>query len=260
MINVYTLLYARTEEDVAGNTLFFSTVKKGFPNSNIHVFDNNNSAQLQAIFSEKTEDIGGVFSSLEKEVYHHAFIANLIELNSEPFYLIDPDTIWFDSMQTDFDSAIAGRLIPGFYEEFNQANLFPRIHTSCIYINPKEFKNLAASVKQSSSNLIDPYSFCWEDIWYKFDTFSKFYCAFSGHCKNFSESENNKFAHLFCGTHISSVKDKMPILLDMHQQTLQNMKYAQNLHKIQNEYFTQFPWKKTNLFVNDSNAGGLTKL
>jgi len=239
-MNVHVLLYCRTEEDVKGNTLFFDTVRVGFPDATIHVWDNANQDAYRNRFKSDSNAVNCEHHNIEREILHSDWIKHLVDVEKQPFYIIDPDTIWYDKMPERFDAAIAGRVIPEFFDHYTGCFTFERIHTSCIYIDPL--------VVQNAMDVEGKFAFDWasDDMipdpdqkgeWLRFDTCAKLYHAMPTKLiHKFTDEENSKFAQLFCGTHQSIIKNYYKELADVWD-TVGNRDFR-NLYKEQHKFFT----------------------
>lgn len=245
MLNTYTLLYCRDEEDVFGNFLFFESVREGFPESNITVISNANEDHFNEQAKELCESISANYIIFPDECTHHGLIDHLLKTETQPFYLIDPDTIWYSPMPQEYDAAIAGRYISAFFDVYHNANTFPRLHTSCLYLDPIRIRTqLDAAERNFEFNPVDPALFHLDDVWYRHDTLSKMYGLLK--CVNevevFDEEVNKKFSHLFCGTHLSLVGKSIRELKEANYKVRQDRNYARQMQMMQEEYFTNNPW------------------
>ena len=246
MVEVRTLLYCRNSEDVRGNFLFFDTVRTGFPNATISVYGNYNDEQFDDVAHEKASEIGAHYLPLRKEIQHADFIHHTIfnTGNTDPLYIIDPDTIWFESMPESFDKSMAGRFIPDFYDVYSQSNTHKRLHTSVLYVDPPRIRK---ALEQATKFYFEPVFECTyylNGALYRFDTLSKLYNFLKEDCHSFTKEENIKFAHIFCGTHASTVKNYIPELEATHDSALTDEKFARNLHVLQHDYFVSSPWQQ----------------
>ena len=244
-MEINTLLYCRHPKDVAGNLIFFDTVRKAFPTETINVYSNQNSKEFDYVVMEKCQQMAANFVPVEEEIEHADFIASLIYSNSKPFYVADPDVIWFEEMPKDFTGALAGRLIPDFYDTYTKSNTHKRIHTSVMWLDPEKIKNLLAT---ASNFQFDPFNDCTYYLnknLYRFDTLAKLYhfLVIEDACFEFTEKENKNFAHLFCGTHLSIVGDEIKELEAMHEKAAVDRKFAASLCEQQTKYFNSNPWR-----------------
>lgn len=244
-MQINTLLYCRHTKDVAGNLIFFDTVRTAFPVEIINVYSNQNSKEFDHVVMEKCRQIDANFVPIEEEIEHVDLITSLIYLNEKPFYIVDPDVIWFKEMPKVFMGALAGRLIPDFYDTYTKSNTHKRIHTSVMWLDPEKIKNLLTT---ASNFTFAPYSECTYYLnknLYRFDTLAKLYhfLVIEDACFEFTEKENSNFAHLFCGTHLSIVGDEVKELEVMHKKAATDKKFAASLYEQQVKYFNNNPWR-----------------
>ena len=244
-MNVFTLLFSRSIKSDPGNFVFFKSFKKGFNNVKLHVFSNANDFQFNLTAERHTKQYNGIFTKLEKEVTHDDFILFLINTETEPFYIIDPDTIWFDQMPETFSKPLAGRYIPRFYDLYTEANTYDRLHTSCLYINPKLLKEQTSVIHfKGDVNLISPFIFYLNNKRYRFDTASQLFHFLNpiSSVEIFNEDINKKFCHLFCGTNLEEVSEAYPELEEMHKLAVKDKCYAIDLKNKQDKLFNSLPW------------------
>ena len=244
-MEINTLLYCRHSKDAAGNWIFFETIRKAFPTETINVYSNDNSEEFNCAALEKCQQIGANFLLIENEIEHTNFIKVLLQVREEPFYVVDPDTIWFKEMLKTFDGALAGRLIPDFYDTYTKSNTHKRIHTSVMWLDPKKIKKLLAGATKFDFNPFSPCTYYLNNCLYRFDSLAKLYhfLLAKGACYEFSKKENDCFAHLFCGTHLSVVGVEIEKLETMHKKAVADKKFAMSLYDQQVQYFDSTPWK-----------------
>ena len=243
-MKVFVLLYCRNDEDINGNKLFFDTVRVGFPDAQIHVVDNRNEQKYRNLFEDLTASIDGVFHQSQNEILHSEFIKTLVMNEKDSFYLIDPDTIWLYKMSTEFDCSIAGRLIPQFFDSYSGCNTFSRLHTSCLYVNPDRTRKHISEFNKFAFDGFNDDMYKIDGIWYRHDTCGKLFHALDEDVYVFDESINNSFVHIFCGTHISLIKNHYPELKEIHQSIENGECDLRSLHKLHNEFFISNKWIK----------------
>lgn len=254
-MEINTLLYCRHPKDVAGNWIFFETIRKAFPTETINVYSNQNTKEFDCKTEQKCKQISANFFLIENEIQHVDFITSLLYGRRDPFYIVDPDVIWFKKMPKTFIGAMAGRLIPNFYDPVSKTNTHKRIHTSVMWLDPQKIKNLLATASicldGNKLNLdfdFNPFNACayyLNSCLYRFDTLAKLYhfLLTKNACYEFTEKENNGFAHLFCGTHLSSVQTEIEELEFMHKKAALDEKFAMSLYEQQVQYFNNAPWR-----------------
>tara|TARA_Y100000004_G_C8808786_1_gene366687 strand:+ start:15 stop:758 length:744 start_codon:yes stop_codon:yes gene_type:complete len=246
-MKVFTLLFSRSQ-DYYGNLLFFDTVRQAFPKAEINVISNANSSKFDSIAEDKCLSVNANFYTLDKEITHEHFIEHLITTEEEDFYLIDPDTIWFEEMPWDLDTAIAGRYIPNYYCQNWEAFTHDRLHTSCFFVSPKRLNSLLSNSKHSVEfNLVAPFVYYVDGQRMRFDTCSQLFHFLKPYNQalTFDEELNSKFCHLFCGTHLEFIEEGMRhSLVKMHQHALSGVENAKQLVHMQNEYFKAHSWER----------------
>lgn len=220
-----------------GNMLFFETVRTGFPDADIHVVDNASDYRYRDEFARSTAKINGSFTKLTREVVHSNFVESLVNRENDDFYIIDPDTIWFKRMPDRYNAAMAGRLIPGFFDSYTGCNTLSRLHTSCLFLSPDRIKAKVAGMKQFAFNGFRDEMLMHDGKWIRYDTCGKLYHALKDEAHVFSDEENSAFAHLFCGTHLDLVKSHYPKLAEIHSLVSTGKRDLQLLYREQNDFF-----------------------
>ena len=252
-MKVFVLQYCRTDIDLFGNCLFQDSVRNSFPDDEIIVYDNFNPIKYCSIFKEKADKIGAEFKILKREYRHTEYILQLINQETEPFYLIDPDTIWFEPLPQHFDAAIAGRYVPPFNLRLGPKNIshhipnflaydLPVIHTCCMYIDPIKCKNIIKESVFGDQLIHSKKVFTWNKVNYRTDSAGLFYTLYQDQCQVFSDDDNAKFAHLLCGTHISKVQKSAPDILKLHQKFQSNLISPRQLYSIQMDFYERLKW------------------
>ncbi len=245
-MKVFTLLYSRSE-DYYGNLLFFDTVRRAFPKAEVHVVSNANSPKFDSMAANKCLSIDAKFYSLDTEISHEYFVEHLVSTEENDFYLIDPDTIWFEAMPWDFSAAVAGRYIPEYFCQHCDAFTHDRLHTSCLFISPKRLNDLLSKVERSTEcNLFAPFTYYVNGKRMRFDTCSQLFHFLKtfDQAQAFDKDLNSKFCHLFCGTHLELIEEGMRrSLTKMHEHALSGTENARQLFDLQNKYFMEHSWE-----------------
>ena len=236
-VKIFVLLYCHSYENLPGNLLFFESVRIGFPDAEIHVVDNDCAHVYREQFESKTEKINGIFSTFKREVLHSNFIESLVKEESEDFYIIDPDTVWFRRMPENYDAPIAGRLIPAFFDSYTGCNTFSRLHTSCLFLSPARIRNQIAMLNKFAFNGFHDDMIKQDGSWFRYDTCGKLFHALREKAHIFNDQENSAFAHLFCGTHLSLIKQYYPQLAEIHKSVYAGERDLQWLYREQDNFF-----------------------
>jgi hypothetical protein len=264
-MKVYSLLFCRQDKDLPTSLLFFSSLKVGFPNYEIVLVDNANPPKYKNIFKKKAQELGLKVQNLSNEISHERFVSSLIYRKTDPFYVIDPDTMYFESMEKQFDSPFAGRYIPKFQWKiewyYKTTYALPKLHSCCMYIDPNYYKKLLGDVNIDNL-MVNPK--CFDSLgntWWKnkilksdlpvysCDIMSEFYNHFPTYCHPFSEEENNKFLHMMCGSHfhLKISSSKYAIISKWQEHLFDDLKsnkneYGKSLYKIQDDFFKDLSW------------------
>jgi hypothetical protein len=253
--NVFVIVFCKNVELSYGSTLVFDSIRTGFPDSNIHVIDNGIfDFSIKQSIKNKVKEIDGSFYSDGKVYTHHQLLRTIISKISGSIAIVDPDIIFWDRMDTTSDSLVSGRKIPIFFDPISKCINHQRIHTSLLKISNTEIMiNLIESAEKSynESDLMSPVMLKRLDVWERFDTMSSFCSVYPDFISEFDEIELDKYDHLFCGTHLDVVKDKLCIdnsPVEWEREFSNIHKYAKNkqydklrgIWKIQNKFFEYY--------------------
>lgn len=253
--NVFVIVFCKNAELSYGSTLVFDSIRTGFPDSNIHVIDNGIfDFSVKKSIQNKVKEIDGSFYSDGKVYTHHQLLRTIISKISGSVAIVDPDIIFWDRMDTTSDSLVSGRKIPIFFDPISECINHERIHTSLLKISDVEMmSNLIVDIekKYEDLDLMSPLKYKRFGVWERFDTMSSFCSVYPDFISEFDESELDKYDHLFCGTHLDVVKDKLCIdnsPVEWEREFLNIHKYAKNkqydklrgIWKIQNKFFEYY--------------------
>lgn len=209
---LFILTQVRYLDLLYGSTLIFNTVRVGWPNAEIEVWDNGSIYEALPSLAEFARKIGAEFVSLTKPVSHHAFLAQMLESSqADPIVFCDPDLVfWGNFERYSFTGLFAGRLLPTFFEAQTGAITHMRLHTSHLIIpNVSLLKESIASLPA----LWRKYGAAAPSVGFKdqrlhhWDTGALLYEYFRDRCEPFQEAHLNTYDHLFCGTHLDLVQE-----------------------------------------------------
>lgn len=246
-MKVFILTWCQNEDSFFGNSLIFKTIRTGFPNAEVIVFDNHSLLSASFKLEQLSKGQDCEFVRLESEVSHDYFLERMTHnasLNNEQIVFLDPDVVFWDNCEDwEFDELMAGRLIPKFYDEFSGCITHPRLHTSFLWIpNPIKMLKEIHLLDKFEFQPFKPSMIYLEDGWNRFDTTSSFYSCFKDQVHTFTNNELDKYDHLFCGTHLDLVKDKLIDGLDLselHEKTKTDINVMKGVWVKQEEHFKQ---------------------
>ena len=251
MKQVFILTYCRVPELLYGTTLIFETLRVGFPHAEVTVVDNNSIAAVRPLIRELAEQHACAYHQLNAhEATSHANFIRRTVLGplSGTVIFLDPDLIFWQSCEDwAWDKLIAGRLIPKFRDEYSGCITMPRLHTSFLWI--EDVGRLRLRIQTIKSQFFDfspfsPYAFTDGTDWYRFDTGASLYAAIREDAYCFGARELNAYDHLFVGSHLDMVLDKLAAddraaLLRSHELARQDYKQLKGMWRAQDEFFRQ---------------------
>ena len=188
-------------EALYGSTLTFKTVRVGFADE-VLVIDNGSIPEAQAAIRAAAEAIGARFIAEPVAVPHWALLRQILTTFDCPLVICDPDLMFWERMSFP-DALWAGRLIPGFYDEYTGCLTLPRLHTGLWRVpRPKVLMRVIEALEQRywEANMLRPVML---PRWVRYDTGAVLYAEIGGLA--FTESQLDCYDHLFAGSHLKHV-------------------------------------------------------
>jgi len=242
---VFILTWCNSLDKLYGSLLVFNTLRVGFPTADVFVIDNCSIESAVPYIESAAVNVNAKFFSLRNEVNHYDHIRNIIFScdENDKIFIIDPDVIFWDNVEIfDTEKAIAGRLIPEFFDEYTNTITKARIHTSFLYLsNVKRIKDCIINTKKKyfESDLIRPVMVKDGKKWLRWDTVGQLYENIVDDCEIFDDVMNDKFDHIFCGSHLDIIVDKWNFdkLVEIHELAKRNQRLLKGIWREQNEFF-----------------------
>lgn len=122
--------------------MVFKSLRVGFPTAQVTVWINGGgTVSLPTISDAASSANANVI--VDKETEHHQWIVNLLNSESDPFWIMDSDLcLWENFEQFDFSGiTMAGRFVPQFHCSFAKAITRPRLHGCLMYLDPQKIKH-----------------------------------------------------------------------------------------------------------------------
>ena len=204
--NVYILATCRKLELLPYTLLVFQTIRTGFPTSKIYVAGNQLESYAVDAIMKSCSKADCEFEN-GPETIHHKWIESLVQNGKEPFWILDTDVKFWQSMEGfKTDHALAGRRIPEWRDEFTNAITRARLHTSLLYIDPVKVREAIKTYDAQFPdtpfnprlNLFYPACHPIKSQPYFYDTCGLLYHAIGGQA--FTDKELDCYDHLNFGT------------------------------------------------------------
>ena len=213
-MKVFILTYCRNLGQLYGSTLVFDTLRVGFPNAEITVFDNNSLPDARFEIERLALRAGCRSVMLDREIAHDEFLSTVCSQEAHPICFVDPDVCFWNSVE-EFDPRrpLAGRYLPAFQDEFSQTLTFPRLHTSLLFVrSPKTLLGEIKGFPRMGAREFNP----WKPAvfreprdggnpgrWVRYDTGSALYHALDPHVEHFGSEMLDRYEHLFFGSYLN---------------------------------------------------------
>lgn len=237
--DVHILVTCRKEELKDYSYLVFKTIRVGFPTARIHVhFNDLPISEAVAASQLKFESVNTV------STIHHEWIEHLISANTEPFWIVDTDMIFYESVEDwEFEAPLAGYRIPEFKDPFTGCITRSRLHTSLMYIDPVRVGNLvneyASQINPTQFNpkcpLVYPLVTPFNGKPYFNDTMSMLYHAIGG--TEFTDAQKDAYFHFHFGTLSDLVFKRIADFSEVRKEILNNPDRGRGIWRDQDAYF-----------------------
>jgi hypothetical protein len=242
---IFILTWCRDITAIYGSLLTFKTFRVGFPSSDVFVFDNASIPEARPVIKAAAESVGARFIQMTQEVKHHDWLRWVLFQNhgGKPIAFCDPDVIFWDSIKSvSSDALLTGRLIPAFYDRYSDTQTQPRLHTSLLWIpDPAKLTRCIADIEHArwEADLLKPVMTCFSGKWLRWDTGASLYAAMPHVCRPFTDAENDRFEHIFCGSHVNWVLEKTGNLQlkAVHEQSVADYTQLKGLWRRQDAFF-----------------------
>lgn len=231
--------------------LVFRTLRTGFPENPVMVWGNALAPDDLAAVGTFTQTVGGTFLRNLPATSHDAWIEQLVNSQTEPFWICDTDMVFFAAVPSPEPCLFAGRHEPEFDEEWTGTLHVERLHTCLMYLNPVA---LRCAIRAWQARIPSP----WRDsaqfplirqqfipqrlslnskpttLFY--DTCAGLYQALGG--TPFTAEQDATFEHLHCGTYADVVDaPSLAGLRRMHRSIYENPAAARGLKQSQDAYY-----------------------
>ena len=100
-MTVFVITFCRNSKLLYGTTLFFRTIRVGFPNADIIVYDNGSVPDIVPQIEELSQLIGAVFRSGSETQPHWRLLELIFTMAKGPVAVVDPDTLFWDELTWD---------------------------------------------------------------------------------------------------------------------------------------------------------------
>ncbi len=190
-----------------GTLLVFKTIRTGFPDARIEVFDNGSCAEIRDQVGEAAAAVGAEFTAMAPRHFadHYRWLLLEREHDGGSLVIVDPDVIFWERVDgwKFGDAVMAGRLIPSMVKDGLVG--LPRLHPSLLWV--PDVARLRAEVQRLAVG-----SFAWDGIGQRtgfvngqrffWDTLAGLYQAMPHMCMPFREEHLDGYDHLFYGSHL----------------------------------------------------------
>ncbi len=218
-ITVHILATCRKPELLPFTELVFRTLRVGFPTAKVIVHDNALPDYARASVLKLADQNSCLWKDL-KPTIHHRWIESLLAEESQPFFLLDTDCIFYQDFEQFIpqfaEQPLAGYRIPEWRDEFSGCITRARLHTSLLYLNPyaiadslqKYIGGIADTPFTPKVNPIHPLVLPFKQQPYFYDTCSLLYHAIGGF--SFTDEMKDAYTHLHFGTIPDVVLPRLP--------------------------------------------------
>lgn len=258
---VYILTFCRNADALYGSTLTFQTLRTGFPNAEVSVFDNRSVPEAAAAIQSLCFKSACAFYPLQREVSHPGFIEYMLSrTDAERIVFLDPDIVFWTScedIELPEGKLFGGRYLPAFRDEYTRTITLERLHSSFLVFER------VAELRERASRLIGthisfspfaPVSFCLGGRWYRLDTCASLYAAMKPAAYAFGSAELERYDHLLLGAQmddVHSIREEDLAVIRGHHRAARDGDLAglKGIYRFQDDYFArrrvdpaELPW------------------
>lgn len=214
-MNVFLLATCRKPELLPFTLLVFKTLRVGFPAASVSVCINPMDSESQSEVIKACDSVGANYQHID--LIHHLWAESLVKNQTEPFWIVDTDMIFFNSMEDQkFDLPLAGYRIPEWRDSFSGCVTRARLHTSLLYVDPVKVmakvyvyeSKIANTEFTPKVNLFHPLVVPLKKEKYFYDTCSMLYHAVGG--ESFTDQQKSRYFHFHWGTIPDVVIPRIP--------------------------------------------------
>lgn len=248
------LVYVRTPERLPAALMAFKTLRVGFPTADVLVSLNPMTSECREAVRHEAARCGCRLYEYPSHIAHDAWLDKMLDLHAQPFWTVDTDVHWFQSVETWFTGPeaaatnFAGRYEPVFEEEYTRTTRVERLHPCMAWWNPVRIRDEIR--RWRSLHPCDPcipqldltlqrYVPMGRKVWF-YDTAAGLYHALGG--TRFTAVQDEAFAHLGCGTYIDLIQPHLkdaPHLALAHELVhsgQMDVEILQDLHRRERAY------------------------
>lgn len=250
-LKVYMLTYCRNPNLLYGSTLTLQTLRTGFPNAEVNVFDN-------CSLPEAAREIQGLcfksactFYPLRREVSHPGFIEYMLtRATTDRVVFLDPDIVFWDNcegIELPPGKLFGGRRLPTFYDEYTQTITLERLHSSfLLFQGVSELRERVSALilRHVSFSPFTPVSFTLGGRWFRLDTCASLYAAMTSAAHAFGPAELERYDHLLLGTQMDDVHsiraEDWEVIQGHHRAAREgDLSRLKGIYRFQEEYFAK---------------------
>jgi hypothetical protein len=237
-------------ELIYGSTLFFETIRVGFPTFPVVVIDNGSHLSAQIKIKHLAESHGLKHIQIHSRLSQGDCLRQTIFQYDGPLILLEPDILFWSSCEEwSFSGLIAGRYFTRIFREDFDCWMQPRIHPSFLWIRDSSaLKSVLNDVSRPYANLFTPFAFPSEEGWVFYDHFALIFQLLEQDIELFMEEKLNCYDHLYYGSKLYQLQHYFdPAYLKNIQQwhTLaqDNPTQLRGIWRVQEEYLFQHQYK-----------------
>ena len=211
-MTVYILTWCPSIDRLPATLLLFRTLRVGFPTAKVVVVDNCSSRDCREAIFDTAQKAGCSFIQNESPVPHFQFIGNILAVAESEVIFLDADICFWGRVENrSLTGVMAGRLIPKFQDPFTGCLTMPRLHTSFLWVDAPRLRNTLLECVDAYKFEFEPMRpvMVFENGWKRYDTGAALYGLLADKCDPFSEADLDHYDHLFCGSHLGQVMDRL---------------------------------------------------
>jgi hypothetical protein len=262
--NVHILVTVTNPTQLVASTLTLETVRVGFPNAKITIYNNGNDPIIADGLRHRSKIKQLRVEHNPVPMHHAKWIKGVIDGQKDgPIIILDPDMIFYSSCEDiPYSSLLRGYFIPAIWNEFAGCISYERFHTSFLMV--QDVAKLRMRVKMFHPFVLQPSAeYCPLDPYMPAVSVVRGRKAFHDTCSTlynivggvpFTEAERSRYAHInsasFYDVMSSRVEDKESFRLQHERANALDFEFFREWWKAEDRYYEEMH-KKAMALLNE---------
>lgn len=243
---VCILTWCGDMESLYGTLLTFKTLRVGFPGARVIVTDNASTPAARPEIMRAALAAGCEYRQLDQPTsYNEYFSWAMSQPGHDDVVVADPDLVFWENMEgLKVAGLFAGRFMPAVSSGGEVTSA--RLHPSLIFVpSARALTERLQAVFQKAYSYyhfapFEPAMAYIDGRLVRWDTLAQLYAAFEGEAEHFIDSTLDCYDHLFCGTHLSAMRQGavVDVIERAHHYAQHDIEALRGIWRDQEAYFS----------------------